>query len=130
MISDNWKILVFKNELINKISYFVPNITQETIGAEDFRGIRHILVDKNGLVGGPVIKFFNNQAHILNYDGPGATGAPAFAMMFVNELQKMGILSIRDFELPLWNNMKKTLTKSLSDYHDNGIKIFTEYNKN
>jgi len=123
MISDNWKILVFKNELINRISYFVPHITKEIVGTEDFRGIRHILIDKNGLVGGPVIRFFNNQVHILNYDGPGATGAPAFAMMIINELQKMGILSIRDFELPLWNSMKKTLTRSLSDYHDKGIKI-------
>jgi L-2-hydroxyglutarate oxidase len=48
-----------------------------------------------------------NTLHIINYNSPGATGAPAYAAFLVKKLQDKGILNLKTKQNNgIWNFQK------------------------
>ena len=55
-------------------------------------GIRSSLIDKTGFVPEALLVGEGRSVHVLNYNSPGATGAPAFSAAFVSALGAKGYL--------------------------------------
>ncbi|WKT58850.1 hypothetical protein QVH35_06005 [Candidatus Nitrosotenuis chungbukensis] len=45
----------------------------------------------------------DNSFHILNYNSPGATGAPAYSALVVKKLQERGFLNLQKARESFWN---------------------------
>ena len=56
-------------------------------------GVRSSLIDRNGFVPEAVFLEGVRSFHILNYNSPGATGAPAFSAFIVRKLIGGGFIS-------------------------------------
>ena len=58
-------------------------------------GIRHSVIDAKGFLEDSIILNASNSTHILNYNSPGATGAPAYSAHIVHDLLDSGLLGER-----------------------------------
>jgi L-2-hydroxyglutarate oxidase len=55
-------------------------------------GVRNSVVDRSGFVPEALLLKGEGSAHIINFNSPGATGAPAYSALVVDELRKGGLL--------------------------------------
>jgi len=57
-------------------------------------GVRSSVVDSSGFVPEALLLRGNASAHVINFNSPGATGAPAYSAMVVETLRSWGCLDI------------------------------------
>jgi L-2-hydroxyglutarate oxidase len=62
------------------------------LGPRGIGGVRNSLVSRGGFVPEAVEEWSDRSLHILNYNSPGATGAPAFSAQLVSRLIEKGYL--------------------------------------
>lgn len=93
--------------MIERIREFIPKIKPEFFSQRGTAGIRTPIITPEGKFLPDVLELEGkNSYHILNYNSPGATGAPAYSAYVVKSLQEKGLLqyktrktdSIWDFE--------------------------------
>ncbi|MDI1496191.1 MAG: FAD-dependent oxidoreductase [Cenarchaeum symbiont of Oopsacas minuta] len=93
LISKEWHSSLSKSAMINRIRSFIPNIRPEFFLKRGTAGIRTPLISPEGkFVPDVLVEYGTNSIHILNYNSPGATGAPFFAKHIVRGLCEKGIL--------------------------------------
>jgi L-2-hydroxyglutarate oxidase len=76
-----------------------------------FSGIRGSLVDKNGFVPETIVRNTDTSIHILNYNSPGATGAPYFSYLVIKSIQRNGFLGEDKLELTNTHNVWKNVNE-------------------
>ena len=85
----------------------MPKVKPEFFSERGTAGIRTPIITPDGKFLSDVLELEGeNSYHILNYNSPGATGAPAYSAYVVRSLQERGLLqyktrkidSIWDFE--------------------------------
>jgi L-2-hydroxyglutarate oxidase len=81
-----------KKAMCNAVKRFIPSLDQAMLGERGVGGIRNMIVDKNGLIPEAVELWSERSLHILNYNSPGATGAPAYSASLVASLNSKGYL--------------------------------------
>jgi L-2-hydroxyglutarate oxidase len=81
-----------KKAMCNAVKRFIPSLDQAMLGERGVGGIRNMIVDKNGLIPEAVELWSEGSLHILNYNSPGATGAPAYSASLVASLNSKGYL--------------------------------------
>jgi L-2-hydroxyglutarate oxidase len=78
--------------MCNAVKRFIPSLDQAMLGERGVGGIRNMIVDKNGFIPEAVELWSEGSLHILNYNSPGATGAPAYSASLVASLNSKGYL--------------------------------------
>ena len=107
LVAKEWLSSLSKTVMIERIREFIPKIKPEFFSQRGTAGIRTPIITPEGKFLPDVLELEGkNSYHILNYNSPGATGAPAYSAYVVKSLQEKGLLqyktrktdSIWDFE--------------------------------
>jgi L-2-hydroxyglutarate oxidase len=95
LVSKEWKSSISKNTMVNRVKEFIPKIKPQYFTTRGTAGIRTPIITKNGTFLSETLEIqSNNSLHILNYNSPGATGAPAYSAYLVQQLSDDGIIHL------------------------------------
>ncbi len=82
-----------KAVMLQRVQRFLPGLRLEHLVAPGTAGIRTPVINRHGGIVKEAIEVPGPHSyHILNYNSPGATGSPAFAVYLVDRLAKRGDL--------------------------------------
>lgn len=82
-----WASSVSPARMLGRVRRFLPALNPSHVLGPGTSGIRSVIVDPRGrLVPEAVVLETPASLHVLNYNSPGATGAPAFAACLVRRL--------------------------------------------
>lgn len=84
---------VSKTAMVHRVQKFIPKVKPEYFSERGTSGIRTPLVTPKGEFLKDILELRGeNSFHILNYNSPGATGAPAYSAFVIKSLQDSGFL--------------------------------------
>lgn len=107
LISKEWKSSISKGAMVNRVKQFIPKIDPEYFRIPGTAGIRTPIITKSGEFLAETLELkSDNSLHILNYNSPGATGAPAYSAYLVQNLSEDGILNLGKEKSGIWNFAK------------------------
>jgi len=91
--------------MIRRVQKFIPKIKPEYFSKRGTAGIRSPIITPKGKFLPDVMEIEGaNSFHILNYNSPGATGAPAYSALIVKKLQDAGYLEHKQRpKKSIWN---------------------------
>jgi len=96
LISKEWLSSISKTAMINRIQKFIPKIKPEFFSKKGTSGIRSPVITPQGKFLPDVLELENEHSfNIINYNSPGATGAPAYSAFIVQKLQEKGYLDYK-----------------------------------
>ena len=79
--------------MVERVKKFIPAVKPENFPKRGTSGIRTPVISPDGDFVSEMIEIEGkNSFHIVNYNTPGATGAPAYSAFVVKKLQEKGIL--------------------------------------
>ncbi|MHB8360891.1 MAG: NAD(P)/FAD-dependent oxidoreductase [Thermoplasmataceae archaeon] len=94
LVLKEWRSSFSKRFMVERIREFIPKINiSDTVGS-GISGIRGQVIDSKGFLSEARIIFGNSSVHIVNYNSPGATGAPVYSRYVLSELEKNGFLKL------------------------------------
>jgi (S)-2-hydroxyglutarate dehydrogenase len=94
MVANEWRTSLSKRAMCSRVREFIPDVNPSMLKERGVSGIRSSLIDETGFVPEARLIHGVRSLHVLNYNSPGATGAPAFSAMLVSELRDRGDLSM------------------------------------
>jgi len=84
---------ISKAEMLGRVQKFLPALKERHLIAPGTAGVRSQIVDRNGQLAREAVEVPGEHSYnILNYNSPGATGAPAYAAYLVDRLASRGDL--------------------------------------
>jgi L-2-hydroxyglutarate oxidase len=92
LVWHEWRSSISKKAMCARVKEFVPALDVSYMNERGLAGVRSSLIDSNGFVPEAVLINGGSSIHILNYNSPGATGAPAFSAYVVSKIMKDGLL--------------------------------------
>ncbi|MFB5631124.1 MAG: NAD(P)/FAD-dependent oxidoreductase [Nitrosopumilaceae archaeon] len=93
MISKEFLSSVSKSAMVYRVQKFIPEIKPEYFSEHGTAGIRTPIITPKGTFMSDILELFGkNSFHVINYNSPGATGAPAYSAFVVKQLQEKGFL--------------------------------------
>src|SRR5256885_893623 len=109
-IAKEWLSSVSKVVMIERIQKFIPKVKPAYFLERGTAGIRTPIITPEGKFLPDVMEIEgHNSYHILNYNSPGATGAPAYSAYVVKSLQEKGLLKYtKHTKESIWN-FEKTI---------------------
>jgi L-2-hydroxyglutarate oxidase len=93
LVAGEWRSSLSKRAMCERVRRFIPGLSTKMLNRRAVFGVRSSVVDSSGFVPEAVLLRGEASAHIVNFNSPGATGAPAFSAMVVGELRAEGRLS-------------------------------------
>ena len=81
-----------KDEMCKRVREFIPALSTEFLNGRGLAGVRSSLIDENGFAPDAIQVEGEHSFHVLNYNSPGATGAPAFSAYLINNMKAKGFL--------------------------------------
>lgn len=108
LVSKEWKSSISKNNMINRVKEFIPKIKSSYFTTRGTAGIRTPIITKKGEFLAETLEVQSDHSlHIINYNSPGATGAPAYSAFLVQQLFDSGVISQNKSAKPdSWNFAK------------------------
>jgi L-2-hydroxyglutarate oxidase len=104
LVSKEWKSSLSKTAMVNRVKQFIPNIRPSNFTIRGTAGIRSPVITKGGEFLSEILEIqTQNSLHIINYNSPGATGAPAYSAGMVKKLQDTGILGTPKKAKTMWD---------------------------
>ncbi len=105
MISKEWLSSLSKTAMISRVQKFIPKIQPEFFSQKGTAGIRSPIITPGGKFMPDVMELENEHSfNIINYNSPGATGAPAYSAFVIKKLQEKGFLDLKkDTKESFWN---------------------------
>ena len=105
LISKEWLSSISKTAMINRVQKFIPKIRPEYFSERGTAGIRTPLITPKGKFLSEVLELSTASSfHIINYNSPGATGAPAYSAFVVKKMQDQGLLDFtKNPKRSIWN---------------------------
>jgi L-2-hydroxyglutarate oxidase len=105
LIAKEWLSSLSKTVMIERVQKFMPKIKPEFFTERGTSGIRTPIITPEGKFLPDVLELERpNSYHILNYNSPGATGAPAYSAYVVKSLQQKGFLQYKTRKTDsIWN---------------------------
>ncbi len=106
LAAGEWKSSIGKRFMIDRVRKFVPGINSEDFSERGISGIRGSVIDRKGFVPEAVTLAGDSSIHIVNYNSPGATGAPAFSLHVIMEASAKGYLDSmksKDYGEGIWD---------------------------
>jgi L-2-hydroxyglutarate oxidase len=93
LISKEFLSSISKSAMVERVKKFIPAVKPENFSKRGTSGIRTPVISPDGDFVSEMIEVYGkNSFHIVNYNTPGATGAPAYSAFVVKKLQEKGIL--------------------------------------
>ena len=93
LLSKEFHSSISKSAMVERVKKFIPAVRPENFPKRGTSGIRTPVISPDGEFISDMIEIFGkNSFHIVNYNTPGATGAPAYSAFVVKKLQENGIL--------------------------------------
>jgi L-2-hydroxyglutarate oxidase len=93
LISKEFLSSVSKSAMVYRVQQFIPSIRSEYFTERGTAGIRTPVITPAGTFLSDILEISGkNSFHIINYNSPGATGAPAYSAFIVRQLQEKGFL--------------------------------------
>ena len=91
--------------MVERVQKFIPAVKPENFPKRGTSGIRTPVISPDGEFVSEMKEVEGkNSFHIVNYNSPGATGAPAYSALVVKKLQNKGILkNSKPQKNSLWN---------------------------
>jgi L-2-hydroxyglutarate oxidase len=91
LVWHEWRSSISKTAMCSRVKQFIPSIDVTYLTQRGFAGVRSSVIGKNGSFV-PEALFISGERslHILNYNSPGATGAPAFSAYVISKLARAG----------------------------------------
>jgi L-2-hydroxyglutarate oxidase len=105
LVAKEWLSSVSKGVMIERVQKFIPKIKPEFFSQRGTAGIRTPIITPEGKFLPDVLELEGpNSYHIINYNSPGATGAPAYSAYVVKALQEKGFLNYKQTKKEsIWN---------------------------
>lgn len=94
LLAGEWRSSLSKSAMCGRVRRFVPGLETRMLNRRAVFGVRCSVVDRNGFVPEAVLLRGEASAHIVNFNSPGATGAPSFSAMVVHRLAAEGRLDM------------------------------------
>ena len=95
LISKEWLSSVSKTVMISRIRKFLPDARPGLFPSRGTAGIRSPVITPEGRFLPDVMEIIDDHSlHILNYNSPGATGAPAYSAYIIQRMQETGMLDL------------------------------------
>jgi len=96
LISKEWLSSISKTAMIRRVQKFIPKIRPEFFSEKGTAGIRSPIITPQGKFLLDVMELENEHSfNIINYNSPGATGAPAYSAFIIKKLQEKGFLDYK-----------------------------------
>jgi len=97
LISKEWLSSISKTAMIRRVQKFIPKVKPEFFSKKGTAGIRSPIITPQGKFLLDVMEIENEHSfNIINYNSPGATGAPAYSAFIVQKLQERGFLDYNE----------------------------------
>jgi L-2-hydroxyglutarate oxidase len=110
LVSKEWKSSLSKTAMVNRVKQFIPGIKPSFFTKRGTAGIRSPIITKKGEFLSEILELQTQKSfHIINYNSPGATGAPAYSAYIVKKLADAGILNYaKKSKSSIWDFQKIT----------------------
>ena len=96
LISKEWLSSISKTAMINRVQKFIPKIKPEYFSKKGTSGIRSPIITPQGKFLSDVLELENEHSfNIINYNSPGATGAPAYSAFIVQKLAEKRVFALQ-----------------------------------
>lgn len=92
MIAGEWRSSLSKRAMCERVRRFIPRLDHRFLSSRGVSGVRSSLVGNGGFIPEAILVQDERSVHILNYNSPGATGAPSYSAMLVALLHEAGKL--------------------------------------
>ena len=92
LLAGEWKSSLSKSAMCGRVRRFIPALDKGMLRRRAVFGVRSSVVGPSGFVPEALLLKGESSAHVVNYNSPGATGAPAFSALVVNRLRADGML--------------------------------------
>ena len=84
---------ISKSAMVSRVRRFIPSVRPSFFASRGTAGIRTPVVSPDGRFVPDVIELAGESSfHVVNYNSPGATGAPAYSARVVAEMRRAGLL--------------------------------------
>ncbi|MFQ5475907.1 MAG: NAD(P)/FAD-dependent oxidoreductase [Nitrosopumilus sp.] len=105
MLSKEFLSSVSKTAMVHRVQQFIPKVQPEYFTKHGTAGIRTPVISPKGEFVKDILELEGkNSFHIVNYNSPGATGAPAYSAFLVKKLQDKGFLKYsQKLKESFWN---------------------------
>jgi len=108
LVAGEWRSSLLKSAMCDRVRRFVPVLNTGMLNRRAVFGVRSSVIDPSGFVPEAILLRGEASTHIINFNSPGATGAPAFSAMVVDRLRQdggLGSLSPKAERplIPEWN---------------------------
>jgi L-2-hydroxyglutarate oxidase len=94
LVAGEWRSSLSKKAMCERVRRFVPALSARMLNRRAVFGVRSSVVDSSGFVPEAIQLRGEASAHIINFNSPGATGAPAYSAMVVDQLRSEGRLDM------------------------------------
>jgi len=102
LVAGEWRSSLSKSAMVGRVRKFIPGLSAGMIHSRAVFGVRSSLLDTHGFVPEAVLVHDPGSIHILNFNSPGATGAPFYSAMVVKRAKELGLLDgLRERPSPL-----------------------------
>ena len=92
-----WESAVSRRAFVRRVQKFLPEISVDDLDGPGVSGIRSCIVDTKGQLVPEALMFSDQRSfHVLNYNSPGATGAPAFGAHVVSKILQERVIQLAD----------------------------------
>ena len=99
LISKEWLSAISKTAMIRRVQKFIPKVRPEFFSKRGTSGIRSPIITPDGKFLLDVMELQNEHSfNIINYNSPGATGAPAYSAFIIKKLRDKGFLDFKQTE--------------------------------
>ncbi|MGP8124525.1 MAG: NAD(P)/FAD-dependent oxidoreductase [Nitrososphaerales archaeon] len=92
MVANEWRSSLSKKAMCERVRMFIPRLDHRVLNSRGVSGVRTSLIGNGGFVPEAILVQDERSAHILNYNSPGATGAPSYSASLVARLRGGGLL--------------------------------------
>ena len=92
LVAGEWQSSLSKSAMCNRVRKFVPGLTTAMLRRRAVFGVRSSVVSSAGFIPEALLLKGEASAHIINFNSPGATGAPSYSAMVIDELRSAGML--------------------------------------
>ncbi|WP_188681764.1 NAD(P)/FAD-dependent oxidoreductase [Thermogymnomonas acidicola] len=92
MVRSEWESSTSPEGMVRRLSSFIPSLKASMISGPGISGVRGSVVSRSGFVPEAVMITDGSSLHVINYNSPGATGAPAFSAYVLIRAVSQGLL--------------------------------------
>lgn len=93
LVWTEWRSSLSKKAMCGRVKRFMPRLGSSSLRRRGLSGVRSSVIGRDGFVPEAIQVEAGASFHILNFNSPGATGAPVFSADVVRRMRDSGALS-------------------------------------